>query len=204
MELHERARRRYIAARLGIGGQIPVRRNYVQVVLAVIGMVLPIIIEQLGSSVADFNRAPRIERQRKLIAILSSRLWWLSANPVTVMAARQVAASEKLQNAVLDLLEKHGKEAVAVAGDAAQAALQGEVARRANPSGYASGPTPVEKPGNRATLHPDGTVSFYSFALGGWDRLPVSKLTSLDIEDLREADRPRIKAARQAAVAGGK
>jgi len=130
-ELHERARRRYIAARLGIGGQLPVRRNYVQVVLAVIGMVLPIIIEQLGSSLADFNRAPRIERQRKLIAVLSSKLWWLSANPVTVMAARQVAASEKLQNAVLDLLEKHGKEAVAVAGDAAQAALQGEVSRRA-------------------------------------------------------------------------
>jgi hypothetical protein len=130
-ELKDRARRRYIAARLGIGGQLPVRRNYVQVVLAVIGMVLPIIIEQLGTSVADFNRAPRIERQRKLIAILSSRLWWLSANPVTVMAARQVAASEKLQNAVLDLLEKHGNEAVAVAGDAAQAALQGEVSRRA-------------------------------------------------------------------------
>jgi hypothetical protein len=130
-ELKDRARRRYIAARLGIGGQLPVRRNYVQVVLAVLGMVLPIIIEQLGSSVADFNRAPRIERQRKLIAILSSRLWWLSANPVTVMAARQVAASQKLQDAVLDLLEKHGKEAVAVAGDAAQAALQGEVSRRA-------------------------------------------------------------------------
>jgi|APGre2960657373_1045057.scaffolds.fasta_scaffold07046_2 hypothetical protein len=130
-ELTKRARRRYVAAKLHMGGQLPVRRNYVQVVLAVLGMVLPIIIEQLGSSLADFNRAPRIERQRKLIAILSSRLWWLSANPVTVMAARQVAASEKLQNAVLDLLEKHGKEAVAVAGDAAQAALQGEVSRRA-------------------------------------------------------------------------
>jgi hypothetical protein len=203
-EIHQRARRRYIAARLGIGGQLPVRRNYVQAVLAVMGLVLPIIIEQLGSSLADFNRAPRIERQRKLIAILSSRLWWLSANPVTVMAARQVAASEKLQNAVLDLLEKHGKEAVAVAGDAAQAALQGEVERRANPSGYAPGPTPVEKPGNRATLHPDGTVSFYSIGFGSWDRVPLSKLTSSDIEDLNEADQRRIRAARQAAVAGGK
>ena len=125
-ELTQRARRRYVAARLGLGGMIPVRRNYVQVILAVLELVLPIIIDKLGSSLDEFNRMPRIERQRKLIAMLSSKLWWLSANPVTVAAARQVAASQKMQDALLDLLEKHGTGAVAVAGDAAQAAVQGK------------------------------------------------------------------------------
>jgi len=109
-----------------MGGQLPVRRNYVQVILALLNLVLPIIINQLGSSLADFNRLPRIERQRKLVAILSSKLWWLSANPVTVAAARQIAASQKAQDVLLDLLEKHGSDAVAVAGEAAHAAVLGK------------------------------------------------------------------------------
>lgn len=125
-ELSHRARRRYVGAKLHMGGQLPVRRNYVQAILALLQLVLPIIMHQLGSSLADFNAAPRIERQRKLVAILSSKLWWLSANPITVAAARQIAASQKMQDVLLDLLEKHGSDAVAVAGEAAQAAVAGK------------------------------------------------------------------------------
>jgi hypothetical protein len=50
----------------------------------------------------------------------------LSANPITVAAARQIAASQKMQDVLLDLLEKHGSDAVAVAGEAAQAAVAGK------------------------------------------------------------------------------
>lgn len=120
-ELLYRAQRRFVAGRLGLGVNLPVRRNFIPLLIEAVVLVLPFIVEKLGTTVEAFNALPRIERQRKLIAILSSKLWWLSLNPVTVVAARQVAASAKMQNLVLDLLERHGAGAVEAAGDAARA-----------------------------------------------------------------------------------
>ena len=123
-ELIWRAERRFVAGRLGLGVSLPVRRNYVQLIIQAVLLILPMVMEKLGTTVETFNRLPRIDRQRKLIAILSSRLWWMTLNPVTVVAARQVAASAKMQNVVLDLLEQHGSKAVEAAGEAARAAVE--------------------------------------------------------------------------------
>ena len=45
---------------------------------------------------------------------------------------------------------------------------------------------PVERPRMRPTFHQDGTVSYYSYAWGQWDRQPLGMLTDIDIEDMPE------------------
>ena len=101
----------------------PVPAAAVALLVQAIPFILTALGRMLGHGVAGFNALSREERREKLRAILNSKAFYASLNPITVFAARRAAKSPAAIEAVIDLLEQHGARAVEAGTAAAQAAV---------------------------------------------------------------------------------
>jgi hypothetical protein len=113
-------------------------------VVTVLPAVVGAIGKVLGSSVSAFNALPRAERREKLKALLSSKAVLTTLNPVTIIMARQAAKSPAAIEAMIDLLEEHGAQAISAGTTAASAAVQAAAAKRG-----ASAPAAVARTNGR-------------------------------------------------------